>query len=143
MSMKKVLVADDNEINLQVLEEMLSGDYRLKFARSGREAIEVAARFQPAIVLLDVMMPDIDGLTVCRRLRQMSGVSKAAIIMVSAKALPSEEADGISAGADEYISKPFDETDLVELLRTYSGDNGEGVTLANEDVMHARGLRAF
>jgi putative two-component system response regulator len=141
--MKKVLVVDDNPVNLQVLEEMLSGDYRLKFARDGAEAIEIAAAFQPAIILLDVMLPGVDGLTVCRRLRRLPGVSRSAIIMVSAKAMPSEEAEGLAAGADEYITKPFDENELIELLRAYEDAPSEGATLSGDLWGDAKGLAAF
>jgi CheY-like chemotaxis protein len=143
VSIKKVLIVDDNSVNLQILEEMLSGDYRLKFARNGREAVAVASTFQPAIVLLDVMLPDVDGLTVCRRLRRLPGVSGAVIIMVSAKAMPSEEEDGLRAGADEYITKPFDETQLVELLRTYANTVAEGSTDSSGNLSENRGLTAF
>jgi CheY-like chemotaxis protein len=117
---KKILVVDDNAINLSVFEEMLSADYRLQVARSGAEAIKVAEQFQPAVILLDVMMPGMDGLETCRQFRQLAGLSDAVIIMVSAKAMPSEEADGIDAGADEYVTKPFDEVELLDVLRRYA-----------------------
>lgn len=125
MAIKKVLIVDDNPINLEILEEMLSADYRLKFAQTGREAIETAAAFQPNVVLLDVMLPDIDGLAVCRRLRQLPGLGDSAIIMLSAKAMPSEEAEGFEAGADEYITKPFDENELIAMLREYEEPLGK------------------
>jgi DNA-binding response OmpR family regulator len=70
-------------------------------------------------VLLDVMMPGMDGLEICRRLRETPGLSDTIIIMVSAKAMPSERAAGIRAGADDYITKPFDEVELMEVLRRY------------------------
>ena len=73
----------------------------------------------PAVVLLDVMMPGMDGLEICRRLRDTPGLRNTAIIMVSAKAMPSERAAGIRAGADDYITKPFDEVELLEVLRRY------------------------
>lgn len=136
--LKTVLIVDDNAVNLQILEEMLAGDYRLLFARNGREAISLAADFQPSIILLDVMMPGWDGLEVCRRLRHLSGVSDAAIIMVSAKAMPSEQADGFDAGADEYITKPFDEAELTALLRRYASPKGADVLFSDE-----KGLAAY
>jgi putative two-component system response regulator len=116
---KTILAVDDNPINLGILEEILAGDYRLKFAHSGQEALRLAAQAPPAVVLLDVMMPGMDGLEICRRLREMSGLSHTAIIMVSAKAMPSEREAGFQAGADDYISKPFDEVELLEALRRY------------------------
>jgi CheY-like chemotaxis protein len=102
---------------------MLGEDYRLELADNGLDAIEVAERFQPAFVFLDVMMPGMDGLETCRRLRQLPGMADAIIIMVSAKAMPSEQADGIDAGADHYITKPFDEAELATILRDYDGSS--------------------
>jgi putative two-component system response regulator len=116
---KTVLAVDDNPINLGILEEILACDYRLKFAQSGQEALRLAAQSPPAVVLLDVMMPGMDGLEICRKLREMSGLSNTAIIMVSAKAMPSEREAGFQAGADDYITKPFDEVELLEALRRY------------------------
>jgi CheY-like chemotaxis protein len=115
----KVLVVDDNPVNLGIVEEMLGGEYRLEFAQCGAEAIQIAARFQPAAILLDVMMPGMDGIEVCRQLRQAAGLDQTAIIMVSAKAMPSERVAGINAGADDYITKPFDEVELLEILRRH------------------------
>jgi CheY-like chemotaxis protein len=110
-NMKKVLIVDDNQTNLRILEEVLAGDYRLRFANNGVEALRMASDFQPSIILLDVMMPKMDGLTVCRRLRQLPGLRDAVIIMMSAKAMPSEQAAGIDAGANAYLTKPFDEVE--------------------------------
>lgn len=118
---KKILVVDDNPINLGILDEMLSGEYRLDFARNGYDAIQIAKRTRPAVILLDVMMPGMDGLETCRQLRQVSDLRRTLVIMVTAKAMPSERAAGISAGADDYISKPFDEVELLAMLRNYLG----------------------
>jgi CheY-like chemotaxis protein len=114
-----VLAVDDNPINLGILEEILASDYRLKFARNGQQAIQIAEECRPAIVLLDVMMPGMDGLEICRRLRETPGLNHTIIIMVSAKAMPSERSAGLRAGADDYITKPFDEVELLKMLRCY------------------------
>lgn len=119
----KILVVDDNPVNLSILEEMLSDEYRVAFAQNGPDALRTAASFQPACILLDVMMPDIDGLEICRQIRATAGLRETVIIMVSAKAMPSEKSAGFSAGADDYIAKPFDEVELLEVLRRYS-DSG-------------------
>ena len=99
---------------------MLSDECHLEFARNGREGLEIADDFQPDVILLDVMMPGMDGLETCRRFRQLPGTNDAVIIMVSAKAMPSEQAEGLEAGADHYMTKPFDESELGELLRDCS-----------------------
>ena len=114
-----ILAVDDNPINLGILEEILAGDYRLKFAQNGQQAIQIAEECRPAIILLDVMMPGMDGLEICRRLRETPGLNHTVIIMVSAKAMPSERSAGLRAGADDYITKPFDEVELLQVLRCY------------------------
>lgn len=118
-STRTILAVDDNPINLGILEEILAGDYRLKIAQTGQEALRLAEQCLPAVVLLDVMMPGMDGLEICRRLRELPGLSKTAIIMVSAKAMPSEREAGLRAGADDYITKPFDDVELLDTLRRY------------------------
>lgn len=118
---KRILVVDDNPVNVQILQEMLEADYRLSCAETAEEAIKLMTKIRPAAVLLDVMLPGMDGLETCRRIRQLPGMERVAILMISAKALPSEQAAGVDAGADEYLTKPFDETELLGLLRKYVG----------------------
>ncbi len=112
-----VLVVDDNPTNCEVIQEMLDQKYDVVTASSGVEAIQLAERRQPRVVLLDVMLPGEDGYEVCRRLRQMACMSSARIVMVSAKAMASERAQGMDAGADEYLTKPFDEVELLAAMR--------------------------
>jgi len=120
-----ILAVDDNPINLGILEEILAGEYRLKFAQNGHQAIQIAEECRPAVVLLDVMMPGMDGLEICRRLRETPGLNHTVIIMVSAKAMPSERSAGLRAGADDYITKPFDEVELLQVLRCYLKPTGQ------------------
>lgn len=115
--LQKVLVVDDNPVNLAVLYEILEDDYEVEYARNGHDAIRIAEECLVDIILLDVMMPGMDGLEVCRRLRANLTLKDAIIIMVSAKAMPSERAAGIVAGADDYITKPFNEMHLLETIR--------------------------
>jgi CheY-like chemotaxis protein len=117
-SRKRVLVVDDNPANLEIFVEMLNGEYAVHTARDGTEAIRLAKRLEPRIVVLDVMLPGIDGYETCRRLRHLPGMHDAQIVMVSAKAMPSEQTEGIDAGADAYITKPFDESELLAVLRS-------------------------
>jgi putative two-component system response regulator len=141
--MKKVLIVDDNQTNLRILEEVLAGDYRLRFANNGVEALRMASDFQPSIILLDVMMPKMDGLTVCRRLRQLPGLRDSVIIMMSAKAMPSEQAAGIDAGANAYLTKPFDEVELVALLRAHVSSSSEKSLFDAVDLREVKGLAAY
>lgn len=114
---KRVLAVDDNPTNLDIFEEILGETYRLITAGDFESAIEMAKRHSPHFVLLDVMLPDTDGYAICRKLRTMPETSHSYIIMVTAKAMPSEMHQGFEVGADAYITKPFDEADLLAELR--------------------------
>ena len=115
---KKLLVVDDNPINQEAFHEMLDDEFTVKSAASGMEAITIAETFQPKVVLLDVMLPGMDGYETCRRLRTLPGMYDTSIIMVSARAMPSERTAGFDAGADEYVTKPCDEVELMRAIRS-------------------------
>ncbi|GAB5440698.1 MAG: hypothetical protein Fues2KO_10470 [Fuerstiella sp.] len=115
---ERILIVDDNPVNCAICEEILRDDYRLCVAGSGQEALRAAERFLPDLVLLDVMMPDLDGFAVCRQLRKSSrGWTK--IIMLSARAQTESRLAGYSAGADDYLTKPFDEEELQAKVRVH------------------------
>ncbi len=116
---EKILIVDDNRTNIEILQEYLDTDYDLATAASGTEALHQAQAFQPALILLDIMMPDIDGYEVCRRLRANPKLRHTKIIMVSAKAMLTERLQGYAAGADDYLTKPFDEEELLAKVRVY------------------------
>ena len=115
----KILVVDDNLTNINILEEILTGDYQLEHAMTGDYALKKALLFRPDVILLDIMMPGMDGYEVCERVRANSTICRAKIIMVSAKALVSERLQGYEVGADDYITKPFDENELLAKVRVY------------------------
>ena len=107
---QKVLVADDDAINRQVLAELLKPEYTVLLAKNGEQALERAARHAPDLILLDVMMPDMDGYEVLRRLRANVATADIAVIFVSGLDRPEDEANGLKLGAADYIAKPFDAT---------------------------------
>jgi putative two-component system response regulator len=109
---KRVLAVDDNPINLAVIEEALQGQFQLQLARDGNEALRVAPEFRPDVVLLDVMMPRPDGYEVCSRMRHDHSFRRPQIFLVSAKTDADSRLRGYLAGADDYISKPFNEQEL-------------------------------
>jgi two-component system phosphate regulon response regulator PhoB len=122
MSKKPLLLAvDDNPVNLLILEEMLSEEFEVESALDGTEAMRRALAIRPDILLLDVMMPGINGLDVCRQIRNSLELSEMRIILVSAMALPSEREAGIRAGADSYVTKPFNEEKLLETIHSFKG----------------------
>ncbi|MDF0553336.1 hybrid sensor histidine kinase/response regulator [Kamptonema sp. UHCC 0994] len=107
MSQLSILIVDDEPDNFDVLETLLSEqDYQLHYAASGQDAIASLDTFNPDLILLDVMMPGIDGIEVCRRIKAMSKWQAVPIIMVTALNSKSDLAHCLSAGADDFISKP-------------------------------------
>lgn len=114
-----LLLVDDEPTGLEVLKGLLSTEnYNLAFATNGQEAIEQALALKPDVILLDVMMPDIDGFEVCRRLRTDPILVDVPIIMLTALDDRESRLEGIKAGADDFISKPFDRIELRTRLRT-------------------------
>ena len=114
----RILVVDDNPVNLQICEEILSDQYLIRMAEDGESAILAAAEFEPDIILLDVMMPGISGLEVCQQLRASSR-PWVKIIMVSAKVETGDRIDAYEVGADDYVCKPFDEDELLAKIRVH------------------------
>ena len=117
-SSQKILVVDDNETNRLILAEILEDQYQIEFAVDGESALEKAAACDPDLILLDVMMPGIDGYEVCRRLR-MSSRPWVKIIMVSAKIQPADRVTGYEAGADDYLGKPFDPDEMLAKIKVH------------------------
>jgi signal transduction histidine kinase len=115
----RILVVDDHPTNLAVLEELLGETYPLTLATSGEAALALAKEITPALILLDVMMPGIDGYETCRRLRALPLRQPPKILMVSAKAMVAERLRGYDAGADDYVTKPFDPQELLAKVRVY------------------------
>ncbi|MEZ5583747.1 MAG: response regulator [Candidatus Competibacteraceae bacterium] len=87
---EKILIVDDNPTNIEILQEYLEDNYDLEIASSGTEALDKAATFQPAIILLDIMMPGMDGYEVCKRIRATPSLAHIKIIILSVKAMLSE-----------------------------------------------------
>jgi len=110
MEPQKVLIADDDAINRQVLAELLKPEYTVLLAKNGEQALERAARHAPDLILLDVMMPDLDGYEVLRRLRADPQLEHIAVIFISGLDRPEDEANGLKLGASDYIAKPFNAT---------------------------------
>ena len=108
-----VLIVDDEPSgrkNLKVL--LMPQGYNIAVACNGAEALQLAAELLPDVILLDVMMPDMDGFEVCRRLRANPVLAEVPVIMLTALDDRSSRLEGIEAGADDFISKPFDRTEL-------------------------------
>jgi len=110
-----VLVIDDEVRILRILQRVLELEgYRVLTANNGKAALDAFDKETPELVLLDIMMPDVDGYTMCQRIREFSQIP---IIMVTAKDSDQEIVQGLNAGADDYVTKPFSASELVARVR--------------------------
>ena len=115
----RILVADDTPANVRMLETRLTRDgYDVVVARDGEEALAVGARAQPDLILLDIMMPKIDGIEVCRRLKSDAAFPFTPIIMVTALADAKDVVAGFEPGGDDYLTKPVDAPALSARVRS-------------------------
>lgn len=113
----KILAVDDHASNLVVLAEILAADYDIRCVDSGLAALGVAQEWIPDLVLLDLKMPEIDGIETCRRMRRLPALEHAHIVMVSAKNGVTDKLAGYEAGADDFVVKPFDEFEILAKVR--------------------------
>ena len=122
---RAVLIVDDEQhIRLlieQTLEELLDEDVELYTAADGDEAMAAIAAQHPDLVFLDVMMPGRNGLDVCRAVRADPELAGAYIVLLTAKGQAQDRAEGLDAGADEFLTKPFDPDALLALARGVLG----------------------
>ncbi|MBK5970171.1 MULTISPECIES: PAS domain S-box protein [Thiorhodovibrio] len=102
-----ILIVDDQVDNLKVLFNTLKPNYRVRVANSGAEALEIVRRFEaPDLFLLDIMMPEMDGYTLCQRLKTTPGASETPVIFLTARDRPEDEERGFDVGAVDYVTKP-------------------------------------
>lgn len=114
----RVLVVDDIAANLRLLEaKLLNEYYEVALASSGPEALSTVQRWMPDVVLLDVMMPGMDGYEVCRRLKAQPSTAHIPVVMITALTDQVERVRGLEAGADDFLSKPVDDATLFARLR--------------------------
>lgn len=116
---KSILIVDDEEDTLEMLSTILEHENYLTWkATNGNEALELVEKV-PDLVLLDIRMPGLSGLEVCRRLKQDDKFKHIPIIIFSAKVLSHDIELGLNAGADEYLTKPFSTKELTQLIKKY------------------------
>jgi DNA-binding NtrC family response regulator len=135
----QILLVDDNPTNLQVLYQTLEGNgYRLLAARSGRDAIAIALRAVPDLILLDVMMPDMDGFDTCRRLKADAKTRDCAIIFLSALTESGQKVRGLELGAVDFVNKPFQAEEVLARVRTHLTirDLQKQLRRRNEELEH-------
>ena len=113
----RVLAADDDPVIQRLLEVNLEIEgYDVRMASDGREAVEAARTFRPHVVILDVMMPEVDGWQACAMLKEDDELADVPVVFLSARAQDADVARGEELGAAAYLTKPFDPGDLLDLI---------------------------
>lgn len=116
----RILIVDDDRMNISILRGILKAEgYQLESAGSGEEALEKYPEYSPDLVLLDVMMPGINGFQVCRQLKEQYGDDCPPIIFITAKNQSNDVVEGFSAGGSDYLPKPFQPGEVVVRIRTH------------------------
>ena len=126
----RILLVDDEPDILEILEYNISSQgYQVKRARNGVEALAKASEWKPHLVLLDVMMPELDGIETCEQLRKNPNLSELVIVFLTARSEDYSQVAGLEAGADDYITKPIKPKVLLSkikaILRRFKGDDSK------------------
>ena len=115
---RKILVVDDEAVLVETIAYNLEqAGYQVTTAADGASALELARRESPDLIILDIMLPEMDGLEVCRQLRRDSGTAATPIIMLTAKGDEIDKVVGLEVGADDYVTKPFGRRELLARVR--------------------------
>jgi CheY-like chemotaxis protein len=118
------LLAEDNDANISTTRSYLEAKgYRLIIARNGLEAINLATAAQPDLILMDIQMPQLDGLAAIHRMRQLPTLATVPIIALTALAMPNDEERCLAAGANHYLSKPIRLKPLTQVMATLLADH--------------------
>jgi diguanylate cyclase (GGDEF)-like protein len=118
MTASILIVEDEDDIAQLVAINLQAEGFSTRVASRGDDAVDVAVSTRPDLVVLDLMLPGIDGVEVCRQLRKDPRTASTGIIMLTARTLPSDRIAGLEAGADDYVDKPFDPGELVARVQT-------------------------
>ncbi|MCE5220397.1 MAG: response regulator transcription factor [Clostridium sp.] len=141
MAKEKVLIVDDEEHIIELLKfNLLNAGYDVFIANNGIDAVKIAKAEKPSLLLLDLMLPGIDGLDICKEIKRDNEMKKASIIMLTAKGEELDKILGLELGADDYITKPFSVRELLArvkavLRRTNTFNESE------EDVYDSQSLK--
>lgn len=115
-----LLIVDDSPENIQQLGAVLRDEgFLVSVARDGKQALEKARSLRPNLVLMDVMMPDMDGLDVCRRMKSDPVLADIPVIFISAKGSSGDIVEGLSAGGVDYIRRPFQAAEVIQRIKTH------------------------
>lgn len=126
MAGERVLIVEDNEKNMKLVRDILQAmGYEPLEATTGEDALAVAAESAPALILMDIQLPDLDGATALQRLRADDRTGGIPVLALTAQAMQGDRERFLAAGFDGYLSKPVDVDELIETVQRYcDGDNG-------------------
>lgn len=114
---KKILVVDDEQDLVETIRLKLSSEgYKVESANTGVEALEKAKQTKPDLILLDIMMPELNGYQVCKKIKEDDSLKNIPVVMLTAKAQESDKFWGLETGADDYITKPFEFSNLLKTI---------------------------
>jgi DNA-binding response OmpR family regulator len=130
----KILAVDDNPINLKLLSRVLvNSSYQILTAENGQAALDIATAEKPDLILLDVVMPEMDGYEVCKRLHENEDTAYIPIIFLSARNESIDKARGLALGAVDYLTKPFDPLEINARVRTHLNSNQTVIKLLRKN----------
>ena len=115
----KILIVDDTPTNLSILEEILEEDCSISIAQSGTQALKLTEKFEPDLILLDVNMPGIDGFETCHKLKSREATRNIPVIFITARTEPEDVIKGFSEGGVDYITKPFNYSEVIARVQTH------------------------
>lgn len=114
-----VLVVDDTPENIDVLSSILREKYRVKAAKSGERALKLVEKSKPDLILLDIMMPEMDGFEVCRRLKADPATASIPVIFISGKNAAEDHKKGLDLGAVAFVTKPINPAETMKLVEKH------------------------
>lgn len=114
-----VLIVDDAPISLKMAAEILDGVYKLALAESGAAALLFVAERHPDLILLDIVMPDLDGFTVCKKLKESSETADIPVIFLTGRASNGDIAKSYDLGGADYLTKPFNASEMLAKVKTH------------------------
>jgi len=115
----RILVVDDDPTIIQIYKIALSASYDLSVAYNGKEALEMAISDPPALIVMDIMMPVMDGLEALEKLKESAATAKVPVILLTAQVQPKDVIAGYNTGADYYITKPFTNKELLNGIKMF------------------------
>ena len=121
--MKKILIVEDVEFNLDLLIQLLEDDYELAIARDGAQGLEMATSENPDLILMDMSLPVLDGWEATRAIKADASLKDIPVIGLSAHAMSSDRQKALEAGCNDYLTKPLDEDLLIEKLNFFLEGN--------------------